>query len=29
MYVGEQLHKFQITYDGNAHGLESGEIIDD
>lgn len=29
MYVGEQLHKFQITYDGNAHSLESGEIIDD
>lgn len=29
MYVGEQLHKFKITYDGNAHGLESGEIIDE
>lgn len=29
MYVGEHLHKFQITYDGNAHGLESGEILDD
>lgn len=29
MYVGEQLYKFQITYDGNAHGLESGEIIDE
>lgn len=29
MYVGEQLYKFKITYDGNAHGLESGEIIDD
>lgn len=29
MYVGEQLYKFQITYDGYAHGLESGEIIDE
>ena len=29
MRVGEQLHKFKITYDGNAHGLERGEIIDD
>lgn len=29
MYVGDQLYKFKITYDGNAHGLERGEIIDD
>lgn len=29
MYVGEQLYKFKITYDGNAHALECGEIIYD
>ena len=29
MYVGETLYKFQIEYDGNAHGIETGEIIDD
>ncbi len=29
MYVGEKLYKFHVVYDGNAHGLETGEIIDD